>query len=110
VLTGETGAGKSVLIDALALALGERAESLVIRHGCDAPRSRPLRSPPDQDPAQWLKAHDLFEDGECLLRRVVERDKGSKAWINGRPVPVQMLRELGELLSTSTASTSTSRC
>jgi len=99
VLTGETGAGKSVLIDALALALGERAESLVIRHGCDRTEvAAGFDLHPDQDPAQWLKAHDLFEDGECLLRRVVERDKGSKAWINGRPVPVQMLRELGELL------------
>lgn len=99
VLTGETGAGKSVLIDALALALGERAESSVIRHGCERAEVAAgfdLRT--DQDAAKWLHAHDLFEDGECLLRRVVERDKGSKAYINGRPVPVQMQRELGELL------------
>ena len=99
VLTGETGAGKSVLIDALALALGERAESSVIRHGCERAEVAAgfdLRT--DQDAAKWLLAHDLFEDGECLLRRVVERDKGSKAYINGRPVPVQMQRELGELL------------
>jgi DNA repair protein RecN (Recombination protein N) len=99
VLTGETGAGKSVLIDALALALGERAETQVIRHGAERTEvAAGFDLKPDQDPAKWLKAHDLFEDGECLLRRVVERDKGSKAWINGRPVPVQMLRELGELL------------
>jgi DNA repair protein RecN (Recombination protein N) len=99
VLTGETGAGKSILIDALALALGERAESLVIRHGCDRSEvAAGFDLKPEQDAARWLKTHDLFEDGECLLRRVVERDKGSKAWINGRPVPVQMLRELGELL------------
>ena len=99
VLTGETGAGKSVLIDALALALGERAEAGVIRHGCERTEVAAgfdLKSV--QDAAKWLQTHDLFEDGECLLRRVVERDKGSKAWINGRPVPVQMLRELGELL------------
>jgi len=99
VLTGETGAGKSILIDALALALGERAEGHVIRHGCERAEVAAgfeLRSL--QDAARWLQAHDLFEDGECLLRRVVERDKGSKAWINGRPVPIQMLRELGELL------------
>lgn len=99
VLTGETGAGKSVLIDALALALGERAEAQVIRHGCErAEVAAGFDLPAGQDAARWLKTHDLFEDGECLLRRVVERDKGSKAWINGRPVPVQMLRELGELL------------
>jgi len=99
VLTGETGAGKSILIDALALALGERAEALVIRHGCErAEVAAGFDLGAGQDASKWLKEHDLFEDGECLLRRVVERDKGSKAWINGRPVPVQMLRELGELL------------
>lgn len=99
VLTGETGAGKSVMIDALALALGERAESGVIRHGCDRSEvAAGFDLKAGQDAAIWLQAHDLFEDGECLLRRVVERDKGSKAYINGRPVPVQQLRELGELL------------
>jgi len=99
VLTGETGAGKSILIDALALALGERAEALVIRHGCErAEVAAGFDLKAGTDAARWLRAHDLFEDGECLLRRVVERDKGSKAWINGRPVPVQQLRELGELL------------
>jgi DNA repair protein RecN (Recombination protein N) len=99
VLTGETGAGKSVLIDALALALGERAESGVIRHGCERTEvAAGFDLKAGQDAAKWLQAHDLFEDGECLLRRVVERDKGSKAYINGRPVPVQMQRELGELL------------
>ena len=99
VLTGETGAGKSILIDALALALGERAESAVIRHGSDrAEVAAGFDLNPDQDAARWLREHDLFDDGECLLRRVVERDKGSKAWINGRPVPVQSLREFGELL------------
>jgi DNA repair protein RecN (Recombination protein N) len=99
VLTGETGAGKSILIDALALALGERAESGVIRHGCERTEvAAGFDLKAVQDAAKWLQAHDLFEDGECLLRRVIERDKGSKAYINGRPVPVQMLRELGELL------------
>jgi len=99
VLTGETGAGKSILIDALALALGERAESGVVRHGCDRTEvAAGFDVNARQDAAKWLKANDLFDEGECLLRRVVERDKGSKAWINGRPVPVQQLRELGELL------------
>jgi len=99
VLTGETGAGKSILVDALALALGERADSGVIRQGCE--RSEIIASfalKPDQDAAQWLKAHELFEDRECVLRRVIEADKASKAYINGRPVPVQQLRELGEHL------------
>ncbi|UCH53368.1 MAG: DNA repair protein RecN [Pseudomonadota bacterium] len=99
VLTGETGAGKSILIDALALALGERAESHVIRAGCRrAEVTASFALKPNSDAAKWLKAQDLFDDAECLLRRVVEADKGSKGYINGRPVPIQMLRELGELL------------
>ena len=71
----------------------------MIRHGCERTEvAAGFDLKTGQDAAKWLAAHDLFEDGECLLRRVVERDKGSKAYINGRPVPVQQLRELGELL------------
>ncbi len=99
VLTGETGAGKSILIDALALVLGERADSEVIRHGCaraevTAGFALKLSSPA----AKWLKENDLFDDQECLLRRVIEADKPSRGFINGRPAPIQMLRELGEYL------------
>ncbi len=98
VLTGETGAGKSILIDALSLALGERADTGVVRHGCNqAEVIASFDLDAEQDAAQWLQQHDLFSDRECLLRRIVETDK-SKAFINGRPVPVQMLRELGEYL------------
>ena len=99
VLTGETGAGKSIVIDALALALGERAVSGVIRHGCQ--RAEIIASfdlKPKQDAARWLQANELFDDQECVLRRVISADKPSKGYINGRPVPIQMLRELGELL------------
>jgi DNA repair protein RecN (Recombination protein N) len=99
VLTGETGAGKSILIDALALVLGDRADSDVIRHGCArAEISAGFALKPSHDAAKWLKEHDLFEDQECLLRRVVEADKPSRGFINGRPMPIQMLRELGEYL------------
>jgi len=99
VLTGETGAGKSILIDALALALGERAEAGVVRHGAArAEVTAAFALAPGAPAAKWLKAQELFGDGECLLRRVVEADKPSKAFINGRPVPVQQLRELGDLL------------
>jgi DNA repair protein RecN (Recombination protein N) len=99
VLTGETGAGKSIVIDALALALGERAESQVVRAGAKrAEVSASFALSPAQPAAKWLKENELFDDSECVLRRVIEADKPSKAYINGRPVPVQQLRELGELL------------
>jgi DNA repair protein RecN (Recombination protein N) len=99
VLTGETGAGKSIVIDALALALGERAESLVVRPGAKrAEVSASFSLKADAPATAWLRENELYEDGECVLRRVVEVDKPSKAYINGRPVPVQQLRALGELL------------
>jgi DNA repair protein RecN (Recombination protein N) len=99
VLTGETGAGKSILIDALALVLGGRADSEVIRHGCArAEVTAGFALEPSHDAARWLKEHDLFEDRECVLRRVIEADKPSRGFINGRPMPIQMLRELGEHL------------
>ena len=99
VLTGETGAGKSILIDALALALGGRADSGVIRHGCERSEiSAAFELAPQHDAALWLARNDLFEDRECVVRRVIDTDKASKGYINGRPVPMQMLRELGELL------------
>ncbi len=99
VLTGETGAGKSILIDALALALGERAEAGVIRHGATrAEVSASFVLAPKSDAARWLKDNDLEDEGSCVLRRVVETDKPSRAYINGRPTPVQTLRALGELL------------
>ncbi len=100
VLTGETGAGKSILIDALALALGERGDAQAIRAG--ASRLEVLASfEPDVDDttSRWLAEHELTDDGgACLLRRVIGTDGRSKAWINGRPVPVQTLRELGATL------------
>lgn len=99
VLTGETGAGKSILVDALALALGERADNAVIRHGCqrsEIAAGFDLR--PEQDAARWLASNELFADQECVVRRVIETDKPSKGFINGRPVPIQMLRELGQYL------------
>ncbi|MFQ6021271.1 MAG: DNA repair protein RecN [Acidiferrobacterales bacterium] len=99
VLTGETGAGKSIVIDALSFALGERADSTVIRHG--ARRAEIVASfdlAIQQDAAIWLEAHDLFADQECVVRRVIDIDRPSKGFINGRPVPMQMLRDLGQHL------------
>lgn len=101
VLTGETGAGKSILIDALALAVGQRADALAIRAG--ASRLEVLASfepATDSAASRWLQDNELADDGghACLLRRVVGTDGRSKAWINGRPVPVNTLRELGAAL------------
>lgn len=101
VLTGETGAGKSILIDALALALGQRADSGVIRHGCKrAEISARFELSPDHTALAWLRERELSDDEEtvCLLRRVIEAERPSKGFINGRPVPIQFLREIGELL------------
>jgi DNA repair protein RecN (Recombination protein N) len=99
VLTGETGAGKSILIDALSLALGSRADSKMIRAGqerCDITAEFNI----DQlnHVQSWLKGHDLAEDQTCLLRRTINSDGKSRAFINGQPVTLQQLNELGESL------------
>lgn len=99
VLTGETGAGKSILIDALSLVLGQRAESGVVRHGCKRTEiSAQFDLDKNQDAAQWLQQHDMFDDSECILRRIIDIDKPTKGFINGQPVPMQLLRELGDVL------------
>lgn len=98
-LTGETGAGKSILIDALALALGERADAGVVRQGCDKAEvvaCFDITALPEV--AAWLKDHDLDGDEELLLRRVVDAGGRSRAYINGSPATVQQLREIGESL------------
>lgn len=98
-LTGETGAGKSILLDALGLCLGDRADSEAIRSGADrAEISASFALSSDSEAVQWLKENALDSDDECLLRRIVQQNGRSKAYINGAPVPVQSLRELGELL------------
>lgn len=98
-LTGETGAGKSILVDALALALGERADSQAVRMNtprCTVTASFDPGSRPDI--TAWLAAHDLDADDECILRRIVTTDGRSRGYINGNGVPMQTLRELGEQL------------
>jgi DNA repair protein RecN (Recombination protein N) len=100
-LTGETGAGKSILVDALALVLGDRADAAVVRDGCDrAEVSAEFDIAPDGVLAQWLAAGDFGgEDGECLVRRVVERNGRSRAYLNGSPASAAQLREAGEMLA-----------
>ena len=98
-LTGETGAGKSILIDALGLALGDRADNGMIRVGADkAEVSVAFELAADTPALAWLERNDLAADGECLLRRVLVRDGRSRAYINGSPATQALLRELGELL------------
>lgn len=97
VFTGETGAGKSILIDALNLALGERADPATVREGKDrAEISAEFDFGQAVALRDWLESNDLVgEDSACLVRRVVERTGRSRAYINGRPATVQQLRELG---------------
>ncbi|MDH3288622.1 MAG: DNA repair protein RecN [Betaproteobacteria bacterium] len=100
VLTGETGAGKSILIDALALVLGERADAIVVRGGAErADISAEFDTAGHQQIGPWLVENDLSGDeGACLMRRVVEASGRSRGFINGRPVTLAQLRELGEHL------------
>jgi DNA repair protein RecN (Recombination protein N) len=99
-LTGETGAGKSILVDALSLALGERADPGVIRHGrARADIGAEFEVAVDGEVATWLRSHDFdAEVGICLVRRVIDAGGRSRAYINGAPCTASQLRELGERL------------
>jgi len=99
VLSGETGAGKSILLGALGLTLGDRADSGVVRHGGErAEISATFHTAGLSAVEAWLAERELEMDGECILRRIVGSDGRSRAYINGQPVPVQLLKELGEQL------------
>jgi DNA repair protein RecN (Recombination protein N) len=101
-LTGETGAGKSILVDALGLALGERADSEAVRPGCKrAEITASFEIGAKSRAADWLTEHDLDDDdgsNHCVLRRVVTAEGRSRGYINGNPAPMQTLRELGDML------------
>ncbi|MGE5536165.1 MAG: DNA repair protein RecN, partial [Acidobacteriota bacterium] len=99
VLTGETGAGKSILLDAFALALGGRGDAALVRQGTgqgqvtaafDVPRNHPARA--------LLKANDIPVDDDLILRRVQFADGRTRAFVNDQPVSVQILKQLGETL------------
>ena len=96
VLTGETGAGKSILLTALGLALGERADSGFIRPGAGKAEVNLSFSLADAEEAKaWLAENDMLDEEEnCLIRRVVNPDGRSKAYVNGRPTTLQSLQEL----------------
>jgi DNA repair protein RecN (Recombination protein N) len=99
VLTGETGAGKSILLDAFALALGARGDQTLVRHGqeqgqvtavFDVARGHPAR--------ELLKANDIAPEDELILRRVQFADGRTRAFVNDQPVSVQVMRQLGQAL------------
>ena len=100
VLTGETGAGKSILIDALAMVLGERADPIVVRKDAErAEVSAEFEAGARAEIGRWLVDNDLAgDDGACLMRRVIEASGRSRGFINGRPATTAQLREAGELL------------
>ncbi len=100
VLTGETGAGKSILVDALALAVGDRATPSVVRPGCARAEVAAVFEIDGIPTVQhWLQHHALENpDPTCVTRRTVSRDGKSRAFINDRPVALQNLRELGNHL------------
>ncbi|MEX0614788.1 MAG: AAA family ATPase, partial [Methylophaga sp.] len=97
-LTGETGAGKSMLVDALSLVLGDRADSNMVRHGAERAEIEAAFDIHDNLPLQtWLKDQELDDDEQCQLRRTISRDGRSKGYINGRQVPLNQLKQIGEL-------------
>ncbi len=100
VITGETGAGKSILIDAIELALGSRAGSDIIHKDQDkADISVCFNIAKCVTAKEWLKQYDLYQDSnECILRRTIYRDGRSRSFINGMPTTLQPLRELSEYL------------
>lgn len=99
VLTGETGAGKSILIEALSLALGERAPAEVIRRGADrAEVAATFEVQPNSPAKLWLTEQGLDQEDLLVLRRLLESNGKSKAFVNGSPVTLTQLRELSELL------------
>ncbi|WP_018650907.1 DNA repair protein RecN [Actinobacillus capsulatus] len=102
VITGETGAGKSIAIDALSLCLGYRSESSMIRNGADkADITATFTMQPTSPAYFWLQQHELLDEDnpqECILRRMINQEGRSKAFVNNRPLPISQLRELGQYL------------
>lgn len=98
-LTGETGAGKSIVLDALSLTLGGRADAGMVRQGAEKAEITAVFDVSSISSArEWLKDHDLDAEDDCILRRVVRRDGRSRGYINGQPCPLQDLKQLGGML------------
>jgi DNA repair protein RecN (Recombination protein N) len=98
-LTGETGAGKSILVDALGLALGDRADSGAVRHGCErAEVSIGFDVSALPGFLAWLNEQGIDAEDECLIRRIITREGRSRGFINNHPVPMQTLQQAGNWL------------
>jgi DNA repair protein RecN (Recombination protein N) len=97
-LTGETGAGKSILIDALLMTLGERGDASMVRAGCERAEISAEFDSVDCVPLQdWLHRQDMSgDDGMCLMRRLLDKGGRSRGFINGRSATLQQMREVGE--------------
>ncbi len=100
-ITGETGAGKSLVLDALGMALGDRADTGTIRHGKDRAEITSTFDIATIDSAQaWLEQQDFqAEDQQCILRRLYTTEGRSRGYINGQPCTMQQLQTLGEMLT-----------
>jgi DNA repair protein RecN (Recombination protein N) len=96
-LTGETGAGKSLIVDALGMVLGDRADSSMVRHHCDrAEIEASFDIQHNEILKQWLKENELDDDEQCNLRRTISKDGRSRAYINGRSVTLSQLKTVSE--------------
>lgn len=99
VITGETGAGKSLLFDALSLCLGDRAGAQVVRANakqCQLTAHFDIQSIPEAK--KWLEAHDLGAEDECIIRRTISSEGRSRSYVNGTALPLQLTRQLGNCL------------
>lgn len=99
VITGETGAGKSLLFDALSLCLGDRAGAQVVRakaKQCELTAHFDIQNIPEAK--QWLESHDLGAEEDCIIRRTISHEGRSRSYVNGTALPLQLTRQLGNLL------------
>lgn len=98
-ITGETGAGKSIAIDALSLCLGGRAEASIVRLGESKTEvSATFILDNNVNATRWLEDNELLDGKDCILRRIITKEGRSRAFINGSPVPLSQLKSLGQML------------
>lgn len=101
VVSGETGAGKSIMLDALGLTLGDRTDASVVRHGCEKAEIHSVFDISNHQGAQtWLQRHELSQDDnqQLMLRRIISKEGRSRAYVNGRPTSLADLKTLGNML------------